>query len=133
MRFGAAVLVDGLRELGYVVDETPPPNLGVPAGHVFVRLKYRIRFGSRAGEEVTIGFLVPADFPASAPGGVYVYPSLRPLSQESTLPDGGVSDQSQTFGEQGWQHWSRPHDAWAASERNAKAWMAHVHRLFIHL
>lgn len=127
------MLVDGLRKLGYAVNETPPPNLGLPAGYIFGRLNYRIRFGTRAGEEVIIGFLVPADFPASAPGGIYVYPALRPLSQESTLPHGGVSDQSQVFGEAGWQYWSRPHDAWATSTRDAKAWMTHVHRLFIHV
>jgi hypothetical protein len=127
---GPAALVAGLRELGYAVDETVPAPL---QGNSFVRFAYRIRFGTHAGEICTVGFIAPPDFPASSPGGIYVYPALRPLSQESTLPHGGVSDASAIFGEAGWQYWSRPHDSWAASERNASAWIAHVHRLFVHV
>jgi hypothetical protein len=100
---------------------------------VVLRISYRIRFGARAGEKCRLAFVAPPDFPASAPAGIYVYPSLRPLNQNSVLPDGGVTDASQVFGDAGWQYWSRPHDSWARTERNAKAWMAHVHRLFIHV
>ena len=127
---GPAALVAGLRDLGYEVDETVPAQL---QGQALVRFPYRIRFGTHAGEICTIGFIAPPDFPASSPGGIYVFPSLRPLSPESTLPHGGVTDASPNFGEEGWQYWSRPHDAWAASKRNANAWMAHIHRLFVHV
>lgn len=130
-QFGPAALAAGLRAEGYEVDEwNTPPALG---NHVLLRINYRIRFGTRAGETCTIACIAPPDFPASAPGGIYVHPSLRPLNQSSTLPHGGVTDASQVFGEEGWQYWSRPHDSWAQSQRNAKAWMAHVHRLFINV
>lgn len=130
-QFGPAALAAGLRALGYEVDDAHAPQaLG---GHVLLRLTYRVRFGTHAGEICTIAFIAPPDFPASSPGGIYVHPSLRPIDQSSTLPHGGVTDASQIFGEQGWQYWSRPHDSWPQSERNAKAWMAHVHRLFTHV
>ena len=130
-QFGPAALVAGLRALGYEVDDQHTPQ-GLQ-GNTLIRIQYRIRFGTRAGEICTIAFIAPPDFPASSPGGVYVHPSLRPLNQESTLPHGGVTDASPAFGEQGWQYWSRPHDSWPQSERNGNAWMAHVHRLFIHV
>lgn len=127
---GPAALAAGLRALGYEVDEAVPQPL---QGNVLLRISYKIRFGSRAGETCTVGFIAPPDFPASAPGGIYVFPSLRPLNSDSALPHGGVTDVSSQFGENGWQYWSRPHDGWAASTRDAKAWMAHVHRLFVHV
>jgi Prokaryotic E2 family E len=127
---GPAALAAGLRALGYEVDEAVPQPL---QGNVLLRISYRIRFGSRADETCTVGFIAPPDFPASAPGGLYVFPALRPLNSDSTMPHGGVTDVSSQFGENGWQYWSRPHDAWAQSTRDAKAWMAHVHRLFVHV
>jgi hypothetical protein len=130
-QFGPAALVAGLRALGYEVDDTNTPQQ--LQGHVLVRVKYRIRFGNHAGQTCTIAFIAPPDFPASSPGGIYVHPSLRPLNQTSELPHGGVSDATPLFGEQGWQYWSRPHDAWPQSERNARAWMKHVDRLFTHV
>jgi hypothetical protein len=127
---GPAALAAGLRALGYEVDESVPQPL---QGNALLRIAYTIRFGTHAGATCTVGFIAPPDFPASAPGGIYVFPALRPLNSDSALPHGGVTDVSAQFGEAGWQYWSRPHDAWAASARNAKAWMAHVHRLFIHV
>lgn len=130
IQVGPAALAAGLRGLGYDVDESVPPAL---QGHALLRFPYKIRFGTHAGELCTVGFIAPPDFPASAPGGIYVYPSLRALSAESALPHGGVSDASAVFGVAGWQYWSRPHDGWAQSDRDAKTWMSHVHRLFIHV
>jgi hypothetical protein len=126
-QFGPAALAAGLRALGYDVhDANTPATL---QGHQLLRIQYRIRFGAHAGETCTIAFIAPPDFPASSPGGIYVHPSLRPLNQNGTLPHGGVTDASGIFGEQGWQYWSRPHDSWAQSERDTKAWMAHVQLL----
>jgi hypothetical protein len=128
---GPAALAAGLRALGYGVDDASTP--ATLQGHQLLRIQYRIRFGTHAGDTCTVAFIAPPDFPASSPGGIYVHPSLRPLNQNSMLPHGGVTDATPIFGEQGWQYWSRPHDTWAQTDRNAKAWMAHVHRLFIHV
>ncbi len=130
IQVGSAAFAAGLRALGYDLDESVPQALGAQA---LLRFPYTIRLGTHAGKICTIGVIAPPDFPASSPGGIYVYPALRPLSNESTLPHGGISDHSAIFGEDGWQYWSRPHDAWASSERNAKAWMKHVDRLFVHV
>ena len=130
-QFGPAALAAGLRALGYEVDEAHTPQR--LQGNQLFRIRYRIRFGTHAGEICTIAFIAPPDFPASAPSGIYVYPSLRPLNQDSTLPHGGITDAAPIFGDQGWLYWCRPHDSWPQSERNTKAWMAHVHRLFVHI
>ena len=97
---GPATVAAGLRALGYEVDETVPQPL---QGNALLRISYRILLGSRAGETCTVGFIAPPDFPASAPGGIYVFPALRPLSSDSVLPHGGVSDVSAQFGEEGSQ------------------------------
>ena len=129
--FGPAALAAGLCALGYAVKTgSMAPQF---QGHHLLRMRYRIRFGTRAGEHCSVAFIAPLDWPASSPAGIYVFPALRPLDQTAVLPHGGVTDATQIFGEQGWQYWSRPHDAWAQSERSAKAWMAHVDRLFIHV
>jgi hypothetical protein len=127
-----AALVAGLRQLGHEVDDTIPPQLGLSEGYGFVRFPYTIKLGSRAGEIVPIAFIAPGDFPVSPPGGIYVHGDVRPLSQAGELPHGGVSDASSQLGD-GWRYWSRAHDAWPQSSRDAKAWMKHVDRLFLDL
>ena len=132
LQVGPAALAAGLRELGYDVDEVTPPGLGLPNGYGFIRFRYTIKLGSRRGEIVPIGFVAPGDFPASPPGGIYVKGELRPVSQSDELPHGGVSDASPQLGA-GWRYWSRAHDSWSQSRRDAAAWMRHVHRLFVDL
>lgn len=129
---GPHVLVDGLRELGYIVNDSVPAASGTPAPHGFARFDYTIKLGSRRGEVVPMGFIAPNDFPINPPAGIYVYGELRPLSSDNQLPHGGVSDASHILGE-GWRYWSRMHDAWAASTRDSAAWMKHVDRLFLDL
>ncbi len=134
LEIGSHVLVDGLRNLGYIVDDSVPAAFGTPApnGNGFVRFEYRIKLGSRRGEVVPIGYVAPTDFPINPPAGIYVYGELRPLSSDNQLPHGGVSDASGILGP-GWRYWSRTHDSWARSTRDARAWMKLVDRLFLDL
>lgn len=129
---GPAALIAGLRGHGYAVEDAIPPALGLPAEFGFVRFPYTIKLGSLRGEIIPIGFVAPSDFPLTPPGGIYVRGDLRPISQSSDLPHGGVSDATQQLGH-GWCYWSRAHDAWAESARDARAWMEHVDRLFLDL
>jgi hypothetical protein len=131
LEVGPQVLANGLREKGYEVGDSVPPALGSPA-YGFVRFLYTIKLGSRSGETLEMGFIAPNDFPINPPAGIYVLSDVRPISSESTLPHGGVSDASSLLGP-GWRYWSRTHDAWAASTRDAAAWMKHVDRLFADL
>jgi hypothetical protein len=131
LQFGPAAFVAGLRRLGYEVDDSIPADFPLPDGYGFVRLRYCVKLGSRRGEVISIGFVAPGDFPATPPGGIYVHGELRPLSQSQELPHGGVSDAPQLG--TGWRYWSRAHDSWAQSSRDAASWMAHVHRLFVDL
>lgn len=130
--FGAHVLIEGLRAMGYDVDDTVPAAFGSPDSIGFARFDYTIKLGGRRGEVVPLGFVAPIDFPATPPGGIYVFGDLRPISGDSELPHGGISDASAILGT-GWRYWSRTHDAWTLSSRDAAAWMKHVDRLFVDL
>lgn len=132
LEVGPAVLVAGLRELGYEVDDSVPPAFGTPAPNGFVRFAYTLKVGTHRGEIVPMGFVAPSDFPVTPPAGIYVRSELRPICSESVLPHGGVSDASSLLGD-GWRYWSRTHDAWPGSTRDAAAWMKHVDRLFANL
>ena len=129
---GAHVLANGLRQLGYLVDDSVPKALGTPPSYGFVRFNYTIKLGSRRGEIVPIGFAAPNDFPVNPPGGIYVFGNLRQFSSDSALPHGGVTDATPLLGA-GWCYWSRTHDTWSSSTRDAAAWMKHVDRLFLDL
>lgn len=130
--FGAHILIEGLRAMGYLVDDAVPSAFGSPPPHGFARFDYTIKLGSRRGEVVPLAFVAPNDFPATPPAGIYVYGELRPISSESALPHGGVSDATHILGA-GWRYWSRTHDSWNRSTRNVLAWMKHIDRLFADL
>lgn len=132
LQVGPAALVAGLLDLAYEVDDSVPAGMQLPDGYGFIRFQYTIRLGGRRGDEVPLGFIAPGDFPATPPAGIYVFGDLRPVSQAQELPHGGVTDASSQLGE-GWRYWSRAHDSWAQSSRDAKAWMQHVDRLFVDL
>jgi E2/UBC family protein E len=123
----ATDFIQELRALGYEVDESPVPQL---QGNVVVRFPFQIPLGSRAGEEITLGFIVPPDYPMTCPSGPYMSPLVLPLNTSTSEPPyGGVSDASGTFGQE-WEYWSRPYNDWAQSERNARAYMRHIKHLF---
>src|SRR4051812_40913393 len=118
----AADFIEELRDLGYEVDDSPVPQ---QPGAIVVRFPVQIPLGSHAGELITLGFIVPPDYPMTCPSGPYMTPHVLPLNTATSEPPlGGVSDASGAFGA-GWQYWSRPYQAWATSERSAKAYMRH--------
>jgi hypothetical protein len=86
-----------------------------------VTLQYAVPLGTHRGQEVSLGFRVPADFPGTPPGGPCLAPRLG-------HPQGNVHA-ADDFGAE-WEYWSRPYAEWAVGPRTAKAYMAHVRRLF---
>ena len=68
---GAHVLANGLRQLGYLVDDSVPKALGTPPSYGFVRFNYTIKLGSRRGEIVPIGFAAPNDSRTLRAGSTY--------------------------------------------------------------
>lgn len=107
-----------LKSLGYQVTEEPGR----------VRFPFTILTGKRAGEEITLGFLVAGDFVLTPPSGPHVRPRLLPIHPTpAPHPIGGVHDSP--FGAE-WQYWSRPIQHWQETRRNGADYMAHIHRLF---
>jgi hypothetical protein len=119
--------IQELRALGYEVDDSPVPQL---QDTTVVRFSFRIPLGTSAGEDITLGFIVPPDYPMTCPSGPYMSPHVIPLNTSTTEPPyGGISDASGNFG-QGWQYWSRPYNGWAQGGRDARAYMHHIKHLF---
>lgn len=127
IRTGVAVFVEGLQQLGYQPTQLP----GKP-DHVVI--SYKVETGRRAGITVRHGFIVPPDFPATAPSGPHVSPRIHPTNPTQTPhPTGGIHLSSGAF-EQGvsgeWQYWSRPFPNWATSKKTAATYMRHIWRLW---
>jgi hypothetical protein len=118
-----------LRGIGYEVSESD-----VECGRI-VRLPYDVQSGSHAGEEITLGFVVPADYNLTCPSGPFMHPLVVPLNTSSSEPPLGAihaADSVQPaagFGAD-WEYWSRPYPGWAQSDRNARAYMRHIAHLF---
>ena len=118
--------VQELRDLGYDVDDSPSPQL---QGNAVARFPFRVPLGSKAGDEITLAFIVPPDYPMTCPSGPYMSPHVLPLNTSTSEPPyGGISDGSGAFGA-GWEYWSRPYNGWAQSKRNARAYMRHIKHL----
>lgn len=83
---------------------------------------YTIEVGSRAGQQVRIGLLIPADWPMTPPPGPHVSPRLG-------HPHGAVSGSA--LGDD-WEYWSRPAQNWAA-DRSMRAYLRHLRTLFAQL
>jgi hypothetical protein len=123
----AADFIQELRDLGYQVDDSPNPQL---QDNIVVRFPFRIPLGTKAADEITLAFIVPADYPMTCPSGPYLSPQVLPINTSTNEPPyGGVSDASGVFGDN-WQYWSRPYNGWAQSDRNARAYMRHIKHLF---
>jgi hypothetical protein len=86
-----------------------------------VKLEYSIPVGRHLGENVMLGFDVPADFPNTPPGGPRLSPRLgHPRGAVHEAPDFGTD----------WEYWSRPFPNWAQCEKTVRAYMAHIRSLF---
>jgi hypothetical protein len=124
----ATDFIEELKALGYAVEETSPS--AQLQGQTFVEFPFQIPLGTKAGEVITLGFIVPEDYPMACPSGPYIRPHLLPVSPGGEPPFGGVIGGEQYGFAPEWQYWSRPYQGWAQSERNAKAYTRHIKHLF---
>src|SRR6266851_2065728 len=98
-----ADFVKQLRELGYQPQEVDSDRVIFP---------YDVPCGRLAGQQIKLGFVVPADFNLTPPSGPHVSPRLLPINPPSgTHPNSGIHE-SPNFGTD-WQYWSRPLSHWA--------------------
>ncbi len=124
---GAQAFASGLVGLGYSPEALP----GKP-DHLVIG--YEVESGKLAGTKVRHGFIVPGDFPLTAPSGPYVSPHIHPINTGGQHPTGAVhQSQAAPFqdalgGE--WQYWSRPFTDWAGSKKTVAAYMSHIWRLW---
>lgn len=107
-----------LEALGYKVEDLGENRLA---------FKYRVPVGKMIDKEVSIGFVVGDEFPASPPSGPHISPRLFPNQSGGTHPTGGIHNSP--FGDE-WHYWSRPYNGWAKSDRSVRAYLAHIRHLF---
>jgi hypothetical protein len=102
-----------LKDIGYDVQQFPDGRVAFP---------YEIPCGRRAGEKITLGFIVPEDFHLTPPSGPHMSPCLLPLKSGGEHPSGGIHESPQ-FGAS-WQYWSRPLNHWNKTKRepSPKEW-----------
>jgi hypothetical protein len=109
--------IAGLVEMGYEVTPKASTN--------FVLFPYVVQVGKLAGRTIQMALEV---VDLNPPGGPHVSPQLLPINPSNSQPHplGGVH-QSPNLGPE-WQYWSRPFQ-WN-KERSARAYMAHIAKLF---
>jgi hypothetical protein len=125
VKTGAALFIEGLAALGY------KPEL-LPDTTDHVRFDYVIGSGTHAGRTVRLGFIVPQDFPLTAPGGPHVSPHIHSISPKGSHPAGGVHKSPRFEAADGrpWQYWSRPFTDWGKSKKTVAIYMSHIWRLW---
>ncbi len=99
----------------------------VPVDGDKVRMPYEVPVGPRLGELITLGFVLPPDYPASPPSGPHVSPPMFALASGGSHPTGGIH--ASPFGGE-FQYWSRPFPNWARTTRTARDYMAFIRQLF---
>jgi hypothetical protein len=87
-----------------------------------VWFEYIVENGPRRGEAMELGFVVPENFPIEPPHG----PNYRP----AILRDSGAGGvhPGRELGPD-WDHWSRPHPAWAQTDYSGRAYMRYIRQL----
>jgi exonuclease VII small subunit len=124
-RTGTEAFFAGLTALGHkpeVVKDKPD--------HLY--FAYEVQTGEFAGKKVQLGFVVPLDFPLSAPTGPHVSPHIHPINSGGLHPTGCIQD-SPPFngvGSDRWQYWSRPHQQWGSTKKTVAAYMSHIWKLW---
>jgi len=109
-----------LGEMGYEVTVYSDGRVSFP---------YTVENGKFEGQEITLGFAVPPDFPLNPPTGPHLKPRLLPINTaQGPHPTHGVHESPQ-FGAE-WQYWSRPLQHWANTQRTVADVMRHVRCLF---
>jgi hypothetical protein len=113
--------IEQLRAMGYEPQDRGDGKIAVP---------YTIETGKFTGQQIKLGFVAADDYNLNPPSCVHVSPHLLPLHPGSDLPHpaGGVHPNQSFDGD--FQYWSRPIKHWQATERTARAVIAHVRRLF---
>ena len=109
---GAAGFLAALTAHGYAVTRH----------NEFATFSYTVEVGTRAGQVVRVGLLIPGDWPLSPPPGPHVSPRIG-------HPHGAVSGSA--LGAD-WEYWSRPAQNWAA-DRSMRAYLRHLRTLFSQL
>jgi hypothetical protein len=117
---GPQDFITQLRALGHEVAEKDNNRIVFP---------YTVPVGKYEGQTLTLGFVVPSDFPATPPSGPHVSPRVLPLNSQGDHP-GGRIHKSDQFGE-GWEYWSRPFPGWKNTDRTAREYMAFIRKLFL--
>jgi hypothetical protein len=116
----ASDFIQALEAMGHSVTDHENGRVSFP---------YTVPCGKFADQTITLGFLVPGDFPLTPPSGPHLSPRLLPLNPISgSHPTHGVHE-SPSFGT-GWEYWSRPMNHWPQTNRTARDVMAHVRHLF---
>ena len=108
-----------LKELGHNPEEI---------GDDKVSFSFTIPVGKFAGQQITLGFVVPPDFPSGVPSGIHISPQILPLNPNASGHPEKVADSP--FGSE-WEYWSRPMHHWANTQRNVKEVMRYVNKLFL--
>jgi hypothetical protein len=126
-QIGPGAFIQGLAGLGYQVASLPEKP-----DHVVI--DYVVESGKFADRKVRHGFIVPGDFPLTAPSGPHVSPHIHPIKTDGQHPTGAVH-QSHAAPFQGalggeWQYWSRPFPGWAQSRKTVASYMSHIWKLW---
>jgi hypothetical protein len=119
---GRDAFAQGLRELGIepLLSEAEADLLSFP---------WSVENGPRTGENLTVGLQVPANFPLEPPHGPCYSPAILRGSGVQGVHPGRHFDLE-------WDHWSRPHPAWAQARgalggyrRAVSAYLRHLRTL----
>jgi hypothetical protein len=105
----------GLEELGLQPETRDENKVIVP---------YVVGEGRFAGQQIKVGFEVPADFEITPPGGLHISPRLIPIN---TSPEDHSRAAESPFGPE-WEYLSRPYTQWAF-KRTVKRYIEYVAHL----
>ncbi len=104
----------GLEELGYNPELKDDDK---------IIILFSVPEGRFAGQQIKIGFQVPADFELTPPGGPHICPRLVPINPDAQ--DHARAAESQPFGQE-WQYLSRPFAEQWARKRTVKRYMEYI-------